>query len=299
MPVYTAGVRNRASEVIRHPSLLYDLQQPTTFRPFVRQFIKLALVTGRAGGDNVGDIVTPSSRKRYDVISMPYKTLFDMLLLAVITPMTLAFHLLLKLIRGEGFGTTKYSSATPVINRLSDGFSMPTPLIFLSPFPAMLGIINSRVTLSAFFNIFVIIPFSMRFLLFSMILVVLSMIRAPFLFVFFFPLSTILAALFLMLLIIQFVSLTSTCFAVISSSIVRLVKTGKRKDTSTHTALFALRGVKGYTIVHGRSSFLSSRLRMFAASLSHHIYIPILPYNSLQCKFTPLFCPTATFLEAK
>lgn len=296
MPVLT-GVTVKGSKAIR---LLAScaLQQPAALRPFMREFIKLLLIACGTRRNNVGDIIAPPSRKRDHMVSVPYKTLLGMALSAVIAAVTLAFNLFLELLRGKRLSTTNLSSATFMVDCLPDCLAALAPEVRFSDLSATLRLaILDSVDGSPFFMILV--PLSSMYpLFFPVALIVPRVIAASFFFMLLLPFRISHTALFFMILMPLFIFCACACFALISVCCSVLVEESQRVNLSTDAALFALRAVERYTGIHDKACSLSSRLRMFAASLGHHIYASFYHTSASKATLCSFYCPASNFLEA-
>lgn len=273
------------------------LQQSTTIRPFMRHLIPFATIAGRASCNDIGDIISAPSGKRNDVLSVPYKTLFSMPLTTIIAMVVLAFQLLKELVSSKRVAPIVTSKPSLMVNRLSN--SLPTftlPICLSNMFP-VLGMIILRFIRKSLFTVLMVILPSKRPVLFSMALIILSIIFSSFFFVFLFPLRKLPASLFLVCLVIGFVLLACACSAYTSQLISIFAESGKGKKLLTYTALFALRGIRGYTVIHVKGHSLASRLGMLTTSLRQYHFPPLYHTSALQATSHLYLCSTNTPLE--
>lgn len=300
MPILTGVQTQKCRGRLSHyPCISALLQQPASLNPFVWKFIVLLLIASRTSGNNIGNVVAAIPRKRDHMICVPHKILLGMLFMAIITSVPLTLQLLQELLSGERVASIVTSNTALVIDCLPNGFSMFTLLIGFSHLFAMLGSIVLSVIFRSLFFVLMIILLSKCSLIFSEFLITLRIVSEPFFLMLLLPLSIIFTFFFSMFLMPLLISCACACLAFASKLLPVFVEKSQGENLSTDSALFALRGVKGYTGIHGRRSFLSSRLRMFAASLGHHIITPAF-YHKRASKaiLYPFYCPTSNFLEA-
>lgn len=273
------------------------LQQSTTIRPFMRHLIPFATIACRASCNDVGDIVSASSGKRNDVFSVPCKTFLSMPLMAIVASVLLALQLLKELVSSERVAPVVIPNTVLIVDSTSQRSSAFTMVIRFLNLLSMLRMVISSVVLFSFFLMLMIILFSKRPVLFSMALIILGIIFSSLFFVFLFPLRILPASLFLMCLVIGFVLLACACSAYTSQFISVFAESGKGKKLLTCTALFALRGIRGYTVIHVKGHSLASRLGMLATSLRQHHFPPLYHTSALQATLYPYLCPINAPLE--
>lgn len=282
--------------------------------PLVKKFVVFPAVASGTGYDKIFRSVRSASTKRDNVVNMKLMFPPSYLALAVI-----AFALLLGILRlnilsgmcacGLFLASVVVAfsciQGVPVIQAallvggFSYGFSALTTLTGFYHFSPMFGsIVLSGIRSSLFFM--AVVPLLRVYsMIFSVYLVLLSIILLPFFFMLFLPLCEVFFFLFCVLSMPRSISCTRAVFTFASKFLPIFIEESQGESLSTKAALFALRGVKGYTGIHGRRSFLSSRLRMFAASLGHHIITPAFYHKTAsEATLYPFYRPASNFLEA-
>ena len=275
------------------------LQQPATFKPFMRQFVRLPLIARGASSNNIGDVIISSFRNRNDMLSVPYKILFSVSAAAIIAPIMLTFQLFLKLFRSERHATNLFSNAPLVINRFSNCSSILTLFICFNSLFSMRRMIVLKAILSSLFRMLMVILLSKYSMFFRMIMIVLCVVCSSLFFVFLFPLCILNSSLFSVCLVIGFVLFTCTCSTYVSKFAFVFAKGGNGKSLLTLGTLLC-GGILGYSIKHGRTSnsiVMPSDGCNVAGAKTCILYLQLYHKSAWEASSRLPFCPTYNTLE--
>lgn len=306
------GVQGKEPNYFRF-SISLVLQQSSALFPFMRKFISLLLIACRASTNDVRDIIAPFSRKRDNMISVPYKIFLGILLLAIIAPMMLALNLFLELFSGKRTGGISFASASLMCLRYMQ-FSVLICMIvskmaFFFIFEMVLSILCSFSIFLVFMSLMILYPFTSFFLLMLIIVTssacvftyptcILKAIRA------FFRIAKARSRENLLAFRASLISIRSRIRERIlspSSAITRPTRRMKIESPfifwikifrKSRKGLFAFRallcrGIFGYSVIHGRTTFLSSRSRVLQAPLGQNIYTPLYHASTSEASLFP------------